>query len=303
MVRALLGALVVCGGCAFDPEEYRESGSGADSGSGSGSGTVTATDSDGDGLMDASDNCAVVGNADQRDHDDDGLGDACDPCPHRSDSGADGDGDGVGDACDPNPTTAGDRVAFFEGFYAPLTWSNAIGADTWMLELGAIRQPDLEEQHQLVRDDNPNLRSVFVDMRVRINAVSTNPTSRRSTGIVATYRNDEHYLFCGLAAQGQDTVVNAGQVDTDFFGFPRFTYNEAAFEAPVTGDWLTVQARTVSLSSSTTRIECSTFRSGVPSPSNAVYDASTPVDGDVGIRTNGTDASFDYVFVVETPMP
>jgi hypothetical protein len=32
-----------------------------------------------------------------------------------------------------------------------------------------------------------------------------------------------------------------------------------------------------------------------------VYDAETSIDGDVGIRTNGTDASFDYVFVVESP--
>jgi hypothetical protein len=301
MRTALLGVVVVTGACAFEPGQLADDGNGA--GSGSGTSGDPDHDSDGDGLSDAIDNCATVGNVNQYDHDDDGRGDACDSCPHLADSGLDADGDGVGDACDPRPTIAGDRVAFFEGFYGAIAWDNAIGANTWQLDLGALHQPDLDTQHQLVRDDNPDLRSVFIDMRVRINRLSTNAASRRSMGIVAGYRNNDDYLFCGLAAQGTGSKVNAGQVDTDFFGTPRFNYNESAFAAPMTGDWLTVQARTIALDRSTTRIECSTSRTGLPAPSNAVYDADVEIGGDVGIRTNGTDASFDYVFVVETPTP
>lgn len=299
MLRALLGAALLTSGCAFEPGELA-----GDDGIGSGGSGAMGDpdqDTDGDGLSDATDNCAGVGNVNQYDHDDDGRGDACDACPHLADSGADGDADGVGDACDPRPTSAGDRVAFFEGFYGAVAWDNAIGANTWQLDPGTLHQPDLFDQHQLVRDDNPDLRSVFLDMRVRINGVSTNVASRRSMGVVVGYRDDENYLFCGLAAQGTGSEVNAGQVDTDFFGTPRFNYNESAFAAPMTGDWLTVQARTIALDETTTRIECSTYRAGLPAPTHAVYDADVAIAGDVGLRTNGTDASFDYVFVVESP--
>ena len=36
-------------------------------------------DTDGDGITDATDNCTLVANADQRDTDDDGIGSQCDP--------------------------------------------------------------------------------------------------------------------------------------------------------------------------------------------------------------------------------
>lgn len=303
MVRGLLAAvLLVAGGCAFEPGELpggEDPGGGG--GSGSSGGGSTDDDSDGDGMVDVIDNCVAVGNTDQRDHDDDTRGDACDPCPHEADSGKDSDGDGVGDACDPRPDEPGDRIAFFEGFYDSPSWRPVIGDDTWTLESGMLRQNALETQHQLVRDDNPDLGTVLVDARVRINAVSTNATSRRSMGLVVGYRDDENYLFCGLAAQGQGSEVNAGLVDEDFWGNARFTYNQAAFSASMTGDWLTVQTRTTRLDASTTRIECSTHRAGVTA--NAVFDAGAGPAGDIGVRTNGTDASFDYVFVVETPTP
>lgn len=301
MMRALLAFAVVTG-CAFEPGSFPEVPGDDDTGGGSGSqGGGGDQDSDGDGLLDMVDNCVAVGNSDQRDHDDDARGDACDPCPHLMDTGKDADGDGVGDACDPRPTDAGDRIAFFEGFYGSVDWHAVIGANTWMQDAGTLRQPDVEAQHQLVRDDNPDIGAVLVDMRVRINQLSTNSTSRRSTGLVVGYHDDEDYLFCGLSAQGPDNKINAGQVDTDFWGNPRFTYNEAAFAGGVTGEWLTVQARTVSLDGSTTRLECTTHRAGITA--NAVYDADTDVTGDIGIRTNGTDASFDYVFVVELGGP
>src|SRR5690606_34564447 len=104
-------------------------------------------------------------------------GDACDACPHEVDTGDDTDGDGVGDACDPRPTIPGDRIAFFEGFYEPHAWTPVIGTDTWTLDEGMLHQHDLEAPHQLVRDDEPDLRDVLVEVRVRINTLSTNPTS------------------------------------------------------------------------------------------------------------------------------
>jgi len=74
------------------------------------------SDIDGDGIVNASDNCPSVSNADQLDSDADLLGDACDldldgdsivnaqdNCPARPNrSQYDEDGDGIGDGCDPD---------------------------------------------------------------------------------------------------------------------------------------------------------------------------------------------------------
>ncbi|MCP3144942.1 thrombospondin type 3 repeat-containing protein [Pyxidicoccus xibeiensis] len=73
-------------------------------------------DADGDGVLDASDNCPAVSNANQSDLDTDGAGDACDTdddadgvedlvdnCPVDANANqADVDGDTVGDVCDPD---------------------------------------------------------------------------------------------------------------------------------------------------------------------------------------------------------
>jgi hypothetical protein len=73
----------------------------------------TTLDTDGDGVVDASDNCPKVANADQLDTDEDGQGDACDidadgdgvidshdNCPNKKNTDQkDTDQDGVGDAC------------------------------------------------------------------------------------------------------------------------------------------------------------------------------------------------------------
>ena len=78
-------------------------------------------DLDGDGVPDATDDCPMTANADQRDEDGDGVGNACDNCPATANPlQTNTDNDGVGDACDPEPA-APDHIALFEGFDAPPT--------------------------------------------------------------------------------------------------------------------------------------------------------------------------------------
>lgn len=80
-----------------------------------------ALDGDLDGIPDASDNCPLVGNAEQGDRDGDLVGDACDNCPLISnpDQRALGDGDAIGDMCDPRPAQDGDCLVLLDLFSDP----------------------------------------------------------------------------------------------------------------------------------------------------------------------------------------
>jgi hypothetical protein len=62
-------------------------------------------DTDGDGVADSTDNCPVVGNADQ----------------------ADNDADGIGNACDATPDPETETVYEFDGFFAPVNNKDAQG--------------------------------------------------------------------------------------------------------------------------------------------------------------------------------
>ena len=306
MMRALVGlaiwAVATLGACTFDEGVQSDDdgmGSGSGLGSGSGSGSDSMQDSDGDTVADVADNCPSVNNTDQRNHDSDDFGDACDMCPHVVDLGKDTDGDGVGDGCDPRPTTPGDRIAFFEGFYTDPSWT-AVEGGAWTLTLdGAMHQPSVASAFQLVRNDTPNLGKVFIDAKIRIYAVSPNNQMRRATGVVMGYRDANHYMFCGLASATlsvQEAEVQAGQVSTDFFGNPRYDYLPADFQDDMPGDWMIVQATTAPADWGNTHVDCVTHRAGVTG--HAAFTGDAGIEGDVGIRTNGADASFDYVFVV-----
>ena len=83
-------------------------------------------DADEDTVIDRSDNCPDVPNADQLDGDGDGVGDACDTCPALDvEDQADTDADGLGDACDNCPAVANPDQADADGDGA----GDACGAD------------------------------------------------------------------------------------------------------------------------------------------------------------------------------
>ena len=113
------------------------------------------------------------------------------------------------------------------------------------------------------------------------------------------YRDPNHFMFCGIAAGTpplSDAEVNAGQMSTDLFGGPRYDYAPGAFPSQMAGDWLIVQAQTRPADWGNTHVDCVTHRDGATG--TAAFEGDADIDGDIGIRTNGADASFDYVFVV-----
>jgi hypothetical protein len=255
--------------------------------------TPAELDTDHDGIPDRLDNCPFTFNPDQRDHDKDGRGDVCDVCPHLADAGGDLDGDGVGDACDPHPTQAGDRIVLFEGFYAPVSWDAVIGSNTWEVADNVLRQTHTDGAYQLVHREM--IGTLLIDTRVRVNQPGVTGT-RRSTGLVFGYRSPDDYDFCGLADTTGQTQVEAGKV----YVTAGFDFMSSPFAGTLAGDSVELQARlTRTTTPGTTRVDCSARRNNTFG--RAIYDASAEPGGDIGVRTNGVGASFDYVFVVETP--
>lgn len=257
-------------------------------------------DSDGDGVADVADNCPKVANADQHDHDGDGRGDACDVCPHLKDTGADVDGDGVGDACDPRPTTAGDKIVMFEGFYDAVSWNAVVGdGSSWQFDGSVLHEPDTAHVNQLIAPGS--FGDVFVDVRLRVDGVSPS-MSRHSASVVLGYVATDDYYFCALATSSQTPILDAGKM---LEGTAQFQDQSTDFDGPMIGDWMSIQARTTSVdltgSSPATHLDCAGTRG--QTTAQIAYDADNELAaGGVGLRTNGVDASFDYVFVVQVPM-
>jgi hypothetical protein len=300
---AMRGILVIvcsfAAACSFREGTPSGSGGGGSDGVDAPGGDPNA-DTDGDGIVDLADNCPTVANTDQHDHDGDLRGDACDVCPHLADTGADFDGDGVGDACDPRPTQVGDRIVLFDGFYGPLAWTPVSGGAAWEIDAGTLRQPNADGSYQIVRVQTPAPHDVLVEARVRVNAVSQIVGARQSVGLVAGYQNTDDYFYCGIAATYYGSEVEAGRVDPYTPG-GSFSYNQGDFGDQMTGDWLVLQARTVQAIGGDTHLDCSGARA--MAHGNAGYDAQIDAGGEISLRTNGVDASFDYVFVVEVPQP
>lgn len=293
MMRVLVGLAICLAGCTF---EHGAGTGGADDDDSGNPGGMPGADNDGDGVPNATDNCASMPNADQHDHDGDGRGDMCDVCPHLPDTGSDADADGVGDACDPHPVDNRDHIALFDGFYAPDGWQPVIGGASWQIQNGTLRQTQTDSPAQVVRGLGP-LKGVFIDARLKVNAQSPNIQTRRSTGLILGYADPQHYFFCGLASTGPGAEVQSGAVSTDWLGNAQYDYAPGAFASPMGSDWLTLQA-TTSEQDGSTDVDCMSHRG--TTTGTASYSSDHNVLGDIGLRTNGVDASFDYVFVVET---
>jgi hypothetical protein len=294
MSRTLAIVALAAAGCSFDHGAHPLAGDAASDASVGSDGVSQPTDTDGDGVPDNVDNCPTVANPDQHDHDGDGRGDACDVCPHIPDAGGDSDGDGVGDACDPRPTQPGDHIAFFEGFYGDPSWT-AQGANAWQFDGSTAQQPNLDGVYTLVHPAMPALTNVFIEARLRVDAIAA-MSPRRSAGIVLGYHSATDFYLCAIAQAATGPEIDAAKVANNMGGL---VLDPAPFADTMTGDWTVLQAMLVQNGPGDSHLDCIGQR-GVTSATPSI-DAFAPVRGQVGIRTNGANASFDYVFAVEMP--
>jgi hypothetical protein len=289
-------------------------------------------DGDEDGAGDACDNCPAVANAPkatmgfdapvQRDHDGDGLGDECDPCPHlKPPAGAtemDTDQDGAGDACDPEPDVA-NPAPYWNGFYeAPdaAAWSSPPGAGSladWELALrsdGRLgwRQKTLNgsERRQILLQGDRQEHFVQTSIVVEEAAAADGTSTQRSATVTFGYfRNalNEIYFSCGPRREvtaGTNRIIAAVQQgDTDQSAQEQ-AWGGGLVDAPIAVTARGDRTGGTGPGTGDTDMACNATDG---TASTQVTNGTTYYpDGQIGLRTFGMKAWFDYIFIVE-PRP
>lgn len=252
----------------------------------------TPVDTDGDGEPDATDNCPMAPNADQRDHDGDAHGDVCDHCPHlASATDPDGDGDGVGDACDPRPMTAGDSIALFEGFYdanSIANWTER-GNGTWTVANGVLTQSSStvsSTTNELIAPVNLPRSSVTAGFHV-IALGNGSGTQSPHVSVASGVANNQSY-WCSVVDEGNDDQIYATIIRPMMF--PDLPHEDWPGTFAPGSD---LQATSTLLGGTNT---CTVVQGAITAD---VSGSIGPAGGAVEVATRSASASFDYVFVVK----
>ncbi|MGE5181644.1 MAG: thrombospondin type 3 repeat-containing protein [Acidobacteriota bacterium] len=286
-MRSVLVALAcLAGACHF---QHGVAGVAGDGGGGGDAVDAAATDSfdapgdrDGDGIADNADNCPDVANPDQHDFDGDGHGDACDHCPHLASTiDPDGDGDGVGDDCDPRPTTAGDHIALFAGFYSPADITGWTQVDTWTVTGGELVQSDKNQQQPAIFPPMTYAHA-YVETEMIVSALGNGGFV--GIGACSGDKGTTQYYCCTMYApstfEPQEAWVGGSNTSmATWTGTFAAGSNVHVVVNPIGGTICTATQGATTLTSTATTIG--------------------PTDGQVVVFMDSAAAAFRYLFVVE----
>jgi hypothetical protein len=222
------------------------------------------------------------------DEDHDGIVDGCDLCPADPDPlQPDEDGDGVGDACDPHLGVARDHLAFFDGFDTTNQAWISSGTASWQIGNDAATQSVSTLTGYLILKNrtfhNPTLITSFHGQG---GGTSVTPSF---VGAYAVITDDTMSPPLGIVGDIEDTDLGSFvQVQRP----PSKTAADYVTKAIPAG----VRARI----EVTAAGECyGRYDDGI-NVLAALPIAAPPADGEIGLRTTQTSATFDAVTVIES---
>ena len=225
------------------------------------------------------------------DEDHDGIVDGCDICPADPDpTQADDDGDGVGDACDPHRGVAGDHLVFFDGFDTTNpAWASFGAGVSWQIANDTATQSASMSGYLILKNrtfHNPTVITFFSGQRV---GTMASPTF---AGAYAVITND-------VSPQPMGVVGDMESTDMGWF------VQVSRPPSVASPDFVTrmIGGGTRARIAVTAVGECyGSYDNGINVVA-ALPTPAPPADGEIGLRTTITSATFDSVTVIETDTP